>query len=113
MRDNDNNNTNCLRQLDSISHISFDEKNKILYGSGLSRGSSESVTVTESGDKIKAGRYPVLFFADKKLQVQLNQKHRINRAGYDLARLQRRVTALHSQLCNDKSRSTQGPNNSV
>lgn len=99
-----------LKELDSITHLSFDRRNKILQGAGLSRGSD---FITEEGDKIKAGKFPVLFFANTKLKVQSRQKHRTDRAGYDLARLQKRVTALQSKInSSDKSRSTQGPNNS-
>ncbi len=104
-----------LKELDSISYLSFDRRNKILQGVGLSRGSDSVAIQTESGglEKIKAGKFPVMFFANTKLKVQSRQKHRTDRAGYDLARLQKRVTALQSTInSNDKSRSTQGPNNS-
>ena len=105
-----------LKELDSITHLSFDGKNKILQGVGLSRGSDSVAIQTESGglEHIKAGKFPVMFFANTKLKVQSRQKHRTDRAGYDLTRLQKRVTALQSKLnSNDKSRSTQGTQSSV
>lgn len=98
-----------LKELDSISSLSYDSKSKILQGSGLSRGSD---VITEEGDRIKAGKFPVLFYANTKVKVQSRQKHRTNRAGYDLARLQKRVTALQSKISNDNSRSTQGKSSS-
>jgi len=104
-------------KLDSVSHLSFDKKQGLIIGKGLTKGTdSDYLTInTESGglEKIKAGKIPVIVFGNTKIKVKNNQKHRIDRAGYDLARLQRRVTALHSKkLCNDKSRSTQGTSNS-
>lgn len=98
-------------KLDSISHLSYDKKQGLLIGKGLTKGSEFDIKIeTESGgiEHIKAGKIPVIIFGDVKTKVKGNQKHRINRAGYDLARLQKRVTALHSKICNDKSRSIQG-----
>lgn len=87
----------------------------ILQGSGISRGSDSFAKIqTESGglERIKAGKFPVLFFVNTKINVQSRQKHRTNRVGYDLARLQKRVTALQSNISNENSRSTKGNLNS-
>lgn len=96
-----------LRELDSIYHLSYKDTDKTLIGKGISRGSE---IVTEEGDSIKAGKFPVLFYANVNLKTKGKEKHRINRAGYDLTRLQKRVTALHSNKnksnSNDQSRST-------
>ncbi|MDR4490498.1 MAG: hypothetical protein R2685_06300 [Candidatus Nitrosocosmicus sp.] len=49
------------KELDSISSLSYDKKINLLHGSGLSRGSD---IITEEGDKIKAGKFPVVFHAN-------------------------------------------------
>lgn len=73
-----------------------------MMGAGLTKG-SEGITI--DGENIKAGKFPVLFFANKAEQ----NKKRDNRSGYDNTRLLKRVTALQNKTkCNDNSRSTQG-----
>lgn len=59
-----------LKELDIISHFSFDVK--FLHSSGLYRGSD---IVTEDGEKIKAGTFSFLFYTNTKLVSNKKKRH--------------------------------------
>lgn len=103
-------NSNCLLQLDSISHISFD--GNILQGSGLSKG-SEGITV--NGESIKAGRFPVMFFANNAEVERLHNDKVVKRNRKLLRKYNHKSSGrdLKNTVSGSRSVSLQGPFTSV
>lgn len=100
-----------LKELDSISHISFDRSNNVLIGSGLSRGSE---SITQDGDSIKSGRFPVLFFVNN-AEVQRLHNENVAKRNRKLLRKYNRISGrdLKNTVSGSRSVSTQEPINSV
>jgi hypothetical protein len=96
-----------LKELDSISHISFD--GKFLQGTGLTKGSEG---ITADGESIKAGKFPVLFYINN-AEVQRLHKFKVSKRNSKmLLKYNNRGRDLQNTVSGSRSVSTQGNNNS-
>lgn len=85
-----------------IYHLSL-SGNGTVFGAGISKGNEG---VTEEGDSIKAGRFPVLFFANKDSEYQHIKKRGNYYHKKTLKRVNGKRTASSSnqeRCCNDSS----------
>lgn len=95
-----------LKELDSIASLSFD--GNFLVGAGLSRGGSD--IITEEGDKIKAGKFSVLFYVNNH-EAQKLHNYKVSKRNEKLLS-KYRGRDLKNTVSGSRSVSTQGNNNS-
>ncbi|MDN5844734.1 MAG: hypothetical protein L0H53_00495 [Candidatus Nitrosocosmicus sp.] len=101
---------NNLLKLDSISHLSFDRKNGLLLGKGLTKGSEFEIKIeTDSGgdEHIKAGKIPVIIYGSTHTDNN-KRRHIKNNGNYRQRLLLNRVNGMLTKSHNDSSSSAQG-----
>jgi hypothetical protein len=59
-----------MLEVDSVYHLSCD-KNGVVFGAGITKGSEGT---TAMGERIQAGKFPVLFYANNSKQSQIDKR---------------------------------------
>ena len=91
-------------EVDSVYHLSC-SKNGVVFGAGITKGSEGT---TSMGERIQAGKFPVLFYGNK--QQEYNQ--RVKRSKTQNSKILRRVSVLQSLLASKTPCTNQGKSQS-
>jgi hypothetical protein len=105
-------------KLDSVSHLSFDSKQGLIIGKGLTKGTESDFCClinTESGgiERIKAGKIPVIVFGNTKVNSD-KKRHIKNSTNYTNKKILKRVngmltvSSINERYCDNSSSYARG-----